>query len=242
MKTVRWVVCLGVAGMVAVLSLSSAVFAASAAVNPEVALRQAFPQLAFDRIKESDIHGLYEVTTGQNIIYYYPEKDYLFVGEIYNKQGENITAEKKGELSAELIKDIPLEKAVKIGNGPKVVIEFTDPDCPYCKKASEFFKGRTDVTRYVFFAPLAHPGAMPKIHFILNAADKAKAYGEMMAGKAAVHPPSGYGETIRTLAQEHLSLAKKVGIQGTPTFFINGKLVVGADIRRITELLTGDGK
>ncbi|KAF0221743.1 MAG: thioldisulfide interchange protein [Geobacteraceae bacterium] len=227
--------------VVPVLLWTSAGYAASAAVKPEVALRQAFPQLTFDKIEQSDIKGAYEVTSGQNIYYFFPETEYLFVGEVYNKQGQSITAQKKGELGAKLMKDLPLEKAVKIGNGKKVVVEFTDPDCPYCKKASEYFKGRTDVTRYVFFAPLAHPGAMPKIHFILNAEDKAKAYSEMMLDKAVAPPPAVDKESVKALAQEHLALAKKVGVQGTPTFFINGRLVVGADIKQIEQLLKDDG-
>jgi len=55
---------------------------------------------------------------------------------------------------AKLAKTLPLEKAVKIGDGKKVVIEITDPDCPFCRTASEYFSKKTDVIRYVFFAPL----------------------------------------------------------------------------------------
>jgi len=43
---------------------------------------------------------------------------------------------------------------------------------------------------------------------------------------------------VKSLAQEHLALARKVGVQGTPTFFVNGTEVVGADEKRIEALLT----
>jgi len=46
--------------------------------------------------------------------------------------------------------DLDLSKALVIGNGPKTVIEFTDPDCPFCRKAASYFANRTDVTKYVF--------------------------------------------------------------------------------------------
>ena len=214
--------------------------AAPLVAKPETALKKAFPDLAVDSIRETDLSGMYEVVSGQNVLYFFPEKEYLLVGEVYTKDRKPLSAETKKllkENSLKLIKTLPLEKAVKIGSGKNTVIEFTDPDCPYCRKASEFLKKRKDVTRYIFFAPFAHPQAITKIHHILNSKDKAKAYEEMMGGKPA---PQGetFSEAIKGLAQEHISLAKKVGVQGTPTFFVNGQEVVGADEKKIESLLT----
>jgi thiol:disulfide interchange protein DsbC len=211
--------------------------AAPTVEKPEAALHKAFPNLPVDSIVQTDITGLFEVVSGQNVFYYYPEKEYLFIGEIITTGGKNLTAEKKGGIAAKFVKNLPLDKAVKIGNGKTVVIEFTDPDCPYCRKASEFFKSRTDVTRYAFFSPIAHPAAIMKVYYILNAGDKAKAYQEMFEGKDAVQPASGYSESIKKLAQEHMDLARSAGVTGTPTFFINGKQVVGADMPQIEKLL-----
>jgi thiol:disulfide interchange protein DsbC len=211
--------------------------AAPTVEKPEAALRRAFPNMPVESIVQTDIKGLFEVVSGQNVFYYYPEKEYLFIGEIITTEGKNLTAEKKGEIAAKFVKKLPLDKAVKIGNGKTAVIEFTDPDCPYCRKASEFFKNRTDVTRYAFFSPVAHPAAITKVYYILNAADKAKAYQEMFEGKDAVPPGSGYSESIKKLAREHMDLAKSAGVTGTPTFFINGKQVVGADMQQIKKLL-----
>ena len=229
----RWCVL----GVLLVFSLTTIAFAAATVVVPEGAFRQAFPQVKFDSFEQTDIKGLYEVVMGQNILYFLPEKDYIFVGEIYTKDGKSITAEKKGKLAAKLVQSLPLEKAVKIGDGKKVVIEVTDPDCPYCRKASEFFIKRTDVTRYVFFAPLAHPAAINKIHYILSAENKAKAYEEMMLGMNIPASAPAVSDAVKALAQEHLALAKKVGVQGTPTFFIGGQQVVGADTKKIEQLL-----
>jgi thiol:disulfide interchange protein DsbC len=221
----------------AVIVTAATVFASSAVLKPEVAFKQAFPQIAFQKIEPTEIRGVYEVTAGSNILYYYPEKDLIIVGEIYGKDMQSITAAKKAEMKAREIKNLPLDKAVKIGDGKNVVIEFTDPDCPYCRRASTYLKTKTDMTRYVFFAPLAHPAAITKIQYILNAADKGKAYEEMMDGKTPELPAKGFSSEIKALAQEHMDWAKKVGVDGTPTFFINGKTVVGADTARIDELL-----
>jgi len=216
--------------------------AATVAQKPEAALKEAFPQLQVDKVVPSDIKGLYEVSSGNNIFLYYPEKDYLFVGEVYAKGGRALIAEKKRELSEKMVAKLPLDKAVKIGSGKKTVIEFTDPDCPYCRKLSDYLKNRTDITRYVFFAPLAHPGAMPKIQFILNAEDKPKAYSEMMAGTGAVPANAVFPDVVKALAQEHMNLAKSVGVTGTPTLFIGGKQVVGADFQKIDQLLQDEQK
>jgi thiol:disulfide interchange protein DsbC len=213
------------------------VFAASLVAKPEVSLKQAFPEITVDSIEETDIKGLFEVVSGQNVYYYFPEKDYIFVGDIYTKEKKSKTAEKKREITSRLAATLPLDKAVKVGNGKKKVIEITDPDCPFCKKASEFFKNRTDVTRYVFFAPLAHPAAIEKIYYVLNAKDQEKAYHEMMAEKSAAPAKATYSDAIKALAQEHLALSKMVGVQGTPTFFVNGTQVTGADIPQLERLL-----
>ena len=227
------------AEIVFMMSLGSSClsYAAPDAVSPEAALRKAFPNVTIDSIGETAVKGMYEVVSGQNVFYYYPEKELLFFGDIVTLKGKNLTAEKKGELSAKRVQSLPLDKAVKIGNGKAVVIEFTDPDCPYCKKAYEFLKNRTDVTHYLFFSPFAHPAAINKIHYILNAEDKTKAYHEMFEGGNPVPPAAGYSDAVKKLAQEHMNLARSVGVSGTPTFFINGKQVVGADIQQIEQLL-----
>jgi thiol:disulfide interchange protein DsbC len=229
-------------GFVVALACTNVCHAAPVMEKPEVSLRKAFANLPFDSVEPTDIKGMYEVVSGQNIYYYYPEKDYLFVGEIYAPPGRSITAEKKGQIAAKLMKNLPLDKAVKIGSGKTIVIEFTDPDCPYCRKAYDFFKNRTDITRYTFFTPLAHPAAITKIYYILNSGDTEKACREMFEGKNPVEPATGYGEAVKKLAQEHLNLAKSVGVTGTPTYFINGKLVVGADFQQIEKLIKEAGQ
>ena len=206
-------------------------------VKPEVALREAFPQVKFDSLSPTEIPGLYEVISGQNIFYYYPEKDLILTGEMIGKGLKNITAERRGVLASELAKTLPLDKAVKIGDGKKTVIEFTDPDCPFCRKAFEYFSKRTDVTQYVFFAPLAHPGAILKIQYILGADNKTQAFDAMMLGQEIPASAKPVTPEIKALAQEHLELARKLGIQGTPTFFVKGEQVVGADTKKLDELL-----
>lgn len=227
-----------VSGILLLCSFQSAWAAGGTGASAREVLGNAFPQLKIDSMKMSEIPGVYEVISGQNVFYFFPEKELILLGDLVTKEGRSLTQDRRQSLMAEKFKDLPLEKAVKIGTGKHQVIEFTDPDCPYCRRASGALKGRTDMTRYVFFAPLAHPNALPKIHHILHAKDKSKAYEAMMGGAEVPKPvPAEYPEEIKRLASEHMDLARKVGVTGTPTFYLNGTLVVGADMQKIDSLL-----
>ncbi len=137
---------------------------------------------------------------------------------------------------------LDLDKAIVIGNGPKKVIEFTDPDCPFCRKASTYFKNRDDVTRYVFFTPLKiHPNARQKIQYILSAGqnDRVRLYNEVMSGKVdrmdfdkLPITPAGV-----KLQKEQQAETERAKVDSTPTFMIMGRIIEGFDLRKIEELL-----
>jgi thiol:disulfide interchange protein DsbC len=217
------------------------------AVTPEESLKKNFPNIPpIDNITPSKIPGLYEVISGGRVFYYAPEAECIVDGQIIMKGGRNLTVEKYQEIEqkhlaamALKIKDLPLDKAVKIGKGKNRVIEITDPDCPYCRKAAEFFAGRKDVTKYVFLYPLdMHQQAEPKIRYILCAKDKAKAYEQAMTGKLDDMKFKVCKDAhVDTLLKAHKEVASQLGVTGTPFFIINGQPVVGADVPLIEKLL-----
>ena len=134
--------------------------------------------------------------------------------------------------------DLDLSKGVTIGNGPITVLEFTDPDCPYCRKASKYFESRGDVTRHVFFYPLPrHARAKEKARFVLSMPDKAKAYHDVMSGKMDSAPPLMTTPEGIKQQEEQLEIAKKQKVDSTPTFMINGRVIVGFDQKKIEEAL-----
>lgn len=223
--------------------------------------------------RESPVPGLFEIATGDQIFFYSP-KGVLFFGEMYDKNGKNLTAARKEELSkdprviefkkqkaeaqvrkisdqervqAELLKKLPLDKATKIGNGPIKVVEFTDPDCPYCKKIEkEVLAGRNDITRYVFFFPLRqmHPQAANKAAFILSQpeSDRAKAYDDIFAGKYDTQGVPSFTLEAQKRVTEQEEVAQKLGINGVPAFYIDNTFVSGADTEKIKQLLANAGK
>ncbi len=133
-----------------------------------------------------------------------------------------------------------LSKALVIGNGSKKVIEFTDPDCPFCRRASAYFHNRRDVTRYVFFNPLAmHQHARQKVLYILSGKDKARLYHEVMSGgidnlDSNKLPVNQAGVK---LLEEQQAESRKSSIDSTPTFMIMGRIVEGFDLPKIEALL-----
>ncbi len=136
--------------------------------------------------------------------------------------------------------DYDLSKALVIGSGPKKVIEFTDPDCPFCRRASIYFDSRRDVTRYVFFTPLAsHPHAKRKVQYLLSQNDMVKAYHDVMSGLFDNAPPMKLpvSEKGIKLQEAQHEIAKKSGINATPTFIISGRIIEGFEQQKIHELL-----
>lgn len=130
------------------------------------------------------------------------------------------------------------DKAITIGNGPKTVVEFTDPDCPYCRKASKYFERRSDVTRHVFFYPLpSHQRSKEKARYVLSQRNKANAYHMIMSG--SLDKKTGLKATpagIR-LQEEQLEIARRNKIDATPTFVINGRIIEGFDPVKIEDAL-----
>lgn len=134
--------------------------------------------------------------------------------------------------------DIDFSKAIVIGSGPKQVVEFTDPDCPFCRKAAKYFEGRSDVTQYIFLWPLPrHPKAKEKAQFILSQHDKPKAYHDVMSGRMDGQQDFAITPAGIKLQQEQYEIVKKNSVKATPTFMLFGRIIEGFDQKRIEEAL-----
>lgn len=202
-----------------------------------------FPYAKVQSVEESGIPGLYEVVSGNNIIYYHAETGRMIFGEMLEKTGKNITAEKREALIASKLDTLPLDKAIKIGKGKTKVIEIVDVDCPYCRKLEDFFKNRDDVTRYVFLLPLdsIHPKSMAKTKEVLCAKNKASMFMDAIAGKLDNAELKGCDDkNVEETLSEFKSAATALGVTGTPVLWVNNKQIVGADLRKLEALLGGD--
>ena len=212
------------------------------AATPEESFKKSFPQYTLDSITPTAVPGVYEIVVQGKIGYYAPGPEYIFTGAIMTADGKNLTQERSIEMQGRKFKDLPLEKALKIGSGPHTVIEITDPDCPFCRKAATFFAERNDVTRHIFFYPIPslHPNAEAKILQILCAKDRAKTYEEAMTGKLDdMKFTPCKNEEAENLLKAHKEIGDRAGVAGTgtPLFLIDGQVVNGANIPVIEKIL-----
>jgi len=201
--------------------------------------KKTFPNIPVDSISPTEIKGIYEVVSQNQIGYFAPESGHLILGEVIDKNGTNLTVKRRNEIIVAKAKDLPLDKALKIGSGKNTVIEFTDPDCPYCRRASSFLSQKTDVTRYVFFLPLPmHKDAENKIKYVFCSVDKAKAYEEAMQGKLDNQKYEICKKPeIDDLVRVHKEASRKMGVNSTPYFIVNGKPISGANTAEIDKAL-----
>jgi|SRR3989339_1514113 len=225
-----------IAFLLALLSVITA-----AAATPEESFRKSFPGINADSVNPTTVNGLFEITVGSRIVYYAPGPEYLIYGPMVTSKGENLTEKRTEELVGKKLKAVPLNKAIRIGNGKHQIVEITDIDCPYCRKASAYLAGRKDLTRHVFLLPAStHPNAKAKTLQVFCAADRAKAYEEAMSGKLDdMKFTPCKAAAADELLKAHQEIGKQVGVTGTPLFLIDGQVVWGADMERIEKILNG---
>lgn len=228
--------------LVSLAVLSTTVLAAGIDRNKAMEeFAKTLPKTGIDTFQPTPIPGLWQVGAGTQIFYFSPE-GYLVFGEIWTPEGKNITAEARNKIVEKNLSKLPLDKALTIGDGPIQVIEFTDPDCPFCRKLDQMLDQRTDITRRIFFFPLEsiHKSARTHARYILCSNDKEAALREVSQGELdRQHIPIGDCQAD-SLIDEHLRAGGSVGVRGTPTLWIDGKPVRG-DVEAISNYLNRKG-
>jgi protein-disulfide isomerase len=139
---------------------------------------------------------------------------------------------------------------------PVAIVEFSDFTCPYCQiirpSLEAFVKARGDRVK-LFYKPFpiqSHPGALD----VAQAAEWARGEGlfwpmhDAIFGDPTAHTPDALAELAREVGGDPAKLrvalderryaakirasqdeAKKAGIKGTPTLFMNGRMLVLGD-------------
>ncbi len=202
------------------------------------ALSMSYPNIPLQKINATPIEGIYEVITQKDeILYFAPRTGHILVGELWSSVGHNLTRESKSRLMSAKLDQFPLDRALKIGDGPNQVIEVSDPDCPFCRDGSAFFAAREDVTRYIFLYPLSriHPQAEAKSRYILSAEDPEAAYEEVFSGEYDQQPLPEFKDN--GLLDVHQQVVRKVGINSTPRYWINGSYVSGTNLKEFEKRL-----
>ncbi|OPY81908.1 MAG: putative thiol:disulfide interchange protein DsbC precursor [Smithella sp. PtaU1.Bin162] len=220
------------------LLLTMPVWATAKDLSPEEMFKANFPGRSFESITPAVIPGVYEVYTGNQLYYYAPEANILIYGNMVSKEGINLTRESYLKKIAPKMAQLPLDSALKIGEGKNVIVEFIDPDCFHCRESYKYFSRRKDVTMYIFFYPLSSLSEKKILH-ILCGPDQLKVYNEMMGGyldnkaKWDACTDKKAEETMKT----HKKLAARIGIRSTPFFYLKGQAVDGFELPILEQLL-----
>ena len=109
------------------------------------------------------------------------------------------------------------------------VIEFTDPDCSYCRALDKFWAAKAaegkPVRRLIYFVTGIHAQAGAKAEHILCSADKEAAFRAIYAGAAPEKLTTCQAGAAKVKADAET--VRKLGIAGTPTLIVDGKLISG---------------
>ncbi|HWW78827.1 MAG TPA: DsbC family protein [Steroidobacteraceae bacterium] len=204
-------------------------------IPPEIAakiratLHERIPDLQVESIHKSPLAGLYELNTGEELLYT-NDGTLIFAGRIVDsKSREDLTAARWNELNAIDFNALPFDLAIKSvrGDGSRKLAVFADPLCPYCRQLEQEMQGVTNVTIYTFLFPLEtlHPGASVKAVEIWCSKDRSSAWSKWMLQKTEPGDTRCTGAPIDKLQ----ALGQKIRIDSTPTLFTtDGKRTRGA--------------
>ena len=222
------------------MMLSMAAEADDGAENLEKRLKELYPATHIDHVQTSEIPAIYEVTMGENSAYTDVTGRYFVFGHLYDmKTQRDLTAERMGKQQRINFAQLPLGDAIKRvhGKGERVLVVFSDPDCPYCKRLEPELDKLDNVTLYTFPFPLQelHPGSPDKAVAVWCAPDRARAWDDLMKiGKVPAN------RQCENPIQRNVQLAQRLGILGTPTLLTSdGRMLPGAaSSERIEQWLT----
>jgi len=219
-----------------ILFLATLLFSA-AALADEGAIRRVLETkfgILVEGVQPAPIEGLYEVRVrsqrGVEILYSDPQGAHIISGGdvIETASGRNLTEERMRKLSAIDFGSLPLGKAVKIqrGDGRRVLVMFSDPYCPYCRRFEKVLQQVSDVTVYVFMYPVIQPARIDHSRAVWCSKDRAAAWLALAAQDQPKVPSASPG--CQNPVNDILRLGQSLGVNSTPTlFFANGERVSG---------------
>lgn len=206
--------------------------AQTAAATPDsvaAQLKTTYPGTTFGAVSNTQWPGVFEVAVGSNLAYVDGSGQYFMFGHLYDMKAQrDLTAERKDTLTRIDFASLPLADALTEvrGNGKRVLVIFSDPDCPYCKKLEAEIAPLTNVTIHTFLMPIAslHPQAQAKAISVWCAPKRIEAWHALMQRDQAL--PS---KTCVNPIERNIALAERLGISGTPTLIAaDGRVLAGA--------------
>lgn len=191
-------------------------------------LESRMPELdSISSITPTPYKGIYEVVNDGDIYYSTEDGSAVIYGQLFDTDKRvNVTRERTDELDRVPFDKLPLDLAIKVGNGTRKVAVFEDPKCPYCKAYETTLSKIDDLTVYVFVYPILSAQSHSLAKDIWCAKDQAKAWLDWILRDKA--PPSADKNCVSRVA-EIVEFGKKHRVKSTPTsFFANSERAQGA--------------
>ncbi len=212
-----------IGGLIALILFGHSVWASDTALLDQI--KKKFPNTPIDSVRPAAIAGLYEVTSGRNILYIDKNLRYaLFGGMIDIETGINLTDARMLEINKIDVSKLPLKNSITLGTGKKHIYIFSDPDCPFCQKLHPELSHLKDVTIHVFLYPVKelHPNAFYHAVAVWCSIDQKAALDQIFAGKLVED------KVCENPIGDNVALGHELQITGTPTtIFEDGTMAVG---------------
>lgn len=212
------------------------------------ALETTLPNTKITSVRESVLPGLYELVTGNNLLYVDKSGRYAVIGTLYDLQShEDLTAKRRDELHLTLQTDKPVDAPlasipwnqlpedaaiVENAGAPYKLAVFADVNCPYCRRLAETLKGLPEVETHTYLMSLWERSTAPT-KAVLCATDKVAALHQ--AFKDALDTPPAAPCDTDALERTNVFAAKH-GIAGTP-FLVRADGVTAAGLKSSEALL-----
>ena len=230
-----------VGGLLAVLGTAAA---ADDIATVRSAVAKALPDVAIDSVAASPIPGLYEVMVGSQIVYVTGDGRYFVDGRIVDlKTREDLTEPRLASVRKAAVNAVP-EKDMVIFAPAKydhTITVFTDIDCPYCAKMHSQigqYEAEGIRVRYLFFPRAgARSSSYDEAVSVWCSDDRNQALTDAKAGKKI---PT---KTCDNPVDEHMAVARKVGINGTPAIMLEtGDMIPGyVEPKRLAQMIAKAG-
>lgn len=223
---------LGVASASMLASLAAAEEGSAGQSLTELAERRmgvTFHNLSIVDFRPGPMPGLFQADIGGRIVYYSPDPELIFFGQIFDRNGVDLTSQALAETQGKRADLVDLDRALVLGPaGAPEIVEFSNPDCGYCRMMNNFAQTEAEqgrpIRRKIIFTAYTE-SSLRKVEHILCADNPEKAFHETYGGaspKAMNSCPKG-----RELALAHAEMSRSAGIQGTPTLWLDGRTVEG---------------
>ena len=217
------------------LALLAATLATGALAQPELdrlkeSLATRLPAAALGELAPSPLTGLYELTLQGQVVYVSADGRYLVSGRIIDLETrEDLTERVLATQRLRTIEAVPEKQMIVFeakGEPRHTITTFTDIDCPYCRKMHaemDELNAKGVRVRYMLFPRAGFPSASyDKAVSVWCAPDQ---QAEMTRAKRGTMPEK---RECPNPVEEHMALARRLGLQGTPfTITDTGRVISG---------------